>query len=437
MTTDDIVILGLPSAGLQRLTDRFFIEHLDDTDLRHACDNPNEPRDLTSETIAGKLKACLAQDKPRRVLAIYQTPWGFLGHQARKAASAPGSHEHFRSSARSTLGFWRAYHASLLGLHRELGSHSLLINGGRQFGLDTVAALIGERFGLRLRLKQSTSEKEARDAASHHDAIWRRIAEILAPETVDLYVELESCAELMGRSPEFELGGFSHPEAFVVDLLQMMYLQDRIEDVFNRHGIAPDDVGAQLEAVLPLKKENELYLLQLHQVQEELKKYFELNQQKDAQLADLQQRLEAQSAPVVRRIARRLFGPKTGVPGAVATSAPAESLPRKPREGKRVLQEQAEAIKASGLFDETWYLQTYPDVAQDGQEPIKHYLQYGAAEGRNPSAHFDTQWYLETYADVAAAKLNPLLHFVQHGKGEGRQPMRSPAKVRRSAEPVR
>ncbi|MBK8386800.1 MAG: hypothetical protein IPL11_14680 [Candidatus Accumulibacter sp.] len=66
-------------------------------------------------------------------------------------------------------------------------------------------------------------------------------------------------------------------------------------------------------------------------------------------------------------------------------------------------------------------LSRYPDVAAAGVDPTEHYLQFGAAEGRNPSAKFDTVYYLQSNPDVAAAGVNPLLHYIQFGIAEGRQ----------------
>lgn len=81
-----------------------------------------------------------------------------------------------------------------------------------------------------------------------------------------------------------------------------------------------------------------------------------------------------------------------------------------------------EAIRASGLFDEAWYRETYPDVAIIEMDPVEHYLWLGAALKRDPSASFSTRGYLAAYPDVAAAKLNPLLHYIMHGQEEGRSP---------------
>lgn len=77
-------------------------------------------------------------------------------------------------------------------------------------------------------------------------------------------------------------------------------------------------------------------------------------------------------------------------------------------------------IEDSGLFDKSWYLTQYPDVAKHGANPIEHYLRHGAAEGRNPNESFNSSRYLERYPDVTGAGLNPLVHYIRFGKKEGR-----------------
>lgn len=74
-------------------------------------------------------------------------------------------------------------------------------------------------------------------------------------------------------------------------------------------------------------------------------------------------------------------------------------------------------IRASGLFDEGWYRAQYPDAAGD---PIRHYVERGAALGRDPSRQFSTKVYLENYPDVAARGANALAHYVAFGRREGR-----------------
>jgi hypothetical protein len=56
------------------------------------------------------------------------------------------------------------------------------------------------------------------------------------------------------------------------------------------------------------------------------------------------------------------------------------------------------AIRDSGLFDESWYRRTYPDVEQSCLSAIEHYLAIGAREGRNPGPLFDTAYYARQMA---------------------------------------
>jgi hypothetical protein len=86
-------------------------------------------------------------------------------------------------------------------------------------------------------------------------------------------------------------------------------------------------------------------------------------------------------------------------------------------------QSMAAEIRRTGLFDENYYLATYPDVAAGGMDPAIHYIIHGWQEGRRPGPGFDPAFYLTEYPDVAAAGINPLLHYAQLGRLEGRRPL--------------
>jgi GT2 family glycosyltransferase/glycosyltransferase involved in cell wall biosynthesis len=86
----------------------------------------------------------------------------------------------------------------------------------------------------------------------------------------------------------------------------------------------------------------------------------------------------------------------------------------------KVSSNDVEAVRASGLFDAEWYLQTYPDVSALGMDPAEHYLWLGAELHRNPSPRFETGFYLTEYADVSESEVNPLLHYIRIGAREGR-----------------
>ena len=80
-----------------------------------------------------------------------------------------------------------------------------------------------------------------------------------------------------------------------------------------------------------------------------------------------------------------------------------------------------ELIAPNG-FDYVYYLQHNPDVAAAGVDPFQHFQQFGWKEGRNPNALFDVRGYLDNYNDVRDGGWNPLEHYNQHGWHEGRDP---------------
>jgi myosin heavy subunit len=158
-------------------------------------------------------------------------------------------------------------------------------------------------------------------------------------------------------------------------------------------------------------QENELLLLQLHQVQEELETYFLKYQELQA--------AKPESAPVLASTQFKAVDNGNAKPtrkfGLMQTYLEKHKSARK-------LKRQVMLIQRSGLFDAQWYLNEYTDVAKSGIDPIKHYLKFGAEEGRDPSLKFDTRYYQRTNPDLQNSGLNPLIHYISHGKEEGRKP---------------
>lgn len=109
----------------------------------------------------------------------------------------------------------------------------------------------------------------------------------------------------------------------------------------------------------------------------------------------------------------------------IAESAISPSTAVLPKVSKDVMTESvigAVVDSASLLFDPDWYCTSYPDVVAAGLDPVRHFFDNGAREGRNPNRYFETRWYLSENADVAASKMNPFLHYLFYGAREGRKP---------------
>ena len=75
-------------------------------------------------------------------------------------------------------------------------------------------------------------------------------------------------------------------------------------------------------------------------------------------------------------------------------------------------------VKKSDLFDSEYYLSQNEDVKKAKMNPIKHYLQFGWKEGRNPSAKFDGNEYVSRIPDVRITGICPLVYYIKFGKEE-------------------
>jgi hypothetical protein len=121
----------------------------------------------------------------------------------------------------------------------------------------------------------------------------------------------------------------------------------------------------------------------------------ELQQERATHAAELQQRLddiealkrtveETQSelyhqqseAERLRQVAALEIARAAGLINATGTSTVRRRLH---------LMWRAARLKRSGLFDAEWYLRHNADVADAGTDPLRHYIQFGASEGRAPN----------------------------------------------------
>ena len=74
------------------------------------------------------------------------------------------------------------------------------------------------------------------------------------------------------------------------------------------------------------------------------------------------------------------------------------------------------------VFDTAYYCAHTPEAAKPGTDPVRHYVLFGAWEGRDPTPEFSTANYLRAYPDVRSAKVNAFWHYLTYGRFEGRLP---------------
>lgn len=70
-------------------------------------------------------------------------------------------------------------------------------------------------------------------------------------------------------------------------------------------------------------------------------------------------------------------------------------------------------IRSSRFFNASWYVKNYPDIKKRQVSPAKHYLLFGALEGRNPGPDFDTKRYYQYYPHLRQKNINPLVHYAK------------------------
>jgi len=78
------------------------------------------------------------------------------------------------------------------------------------------------------------------------------------------------------------------------------------------------------------------------------------------------------------------------------------------------MQKAREILEWSGCFDREWYLQSYPEVLEQGRDPVDDYLIVGVEKGRNPNPFFDNDFYIRSVSELPEG-INPLLHYCQQG----------------------
>jgi glycosyltransferase involved in cell wall biosynthesis len=76
-------------------------------------------------------------------------------------------------------------------------------------------------------------------------------------------------------------------------------------------------------------------------------------------------------------------------------------------------------IRSSGLFDVKFYRDKYADI-RTINDPLMHFVIYGAQEGRQPNAYFDTRWYNRCHR--LEKKRNPLIEYLRLGWQKGNHP---------------
>lgn len=292
------------------------------------------------------------------------------------------------SSEASSFNLWLAYNSTLLGV---TAPHDRIITHYDAYFHDPRAELMRILQFLEMNASRGLVDDAVRAVSlplQHHRAKLLDLVKANAPQNVvELYKDMCSqSGPVYQRLPAEELVSPTEPGGGYVGPVLRMRLSDlEVKIVDKERGIR------LLESQLA---EKEQALLDLQ----------ELREMKGSRVWQI--------AMLLRRIRVLLFPP-----GSLRARVAGKLLA--PREGSLPSDDLA-LIRDSALFDASWYLAQYPDVARSGMSPAFHYLQFGGFEGRDPGPKFSSSWYLATYQDVQQTRINPLIHYLKYGRNEAR-----------------
>ena len=80
----------------------------------------------------------------------------------------------------------------------------------------------------------------------------------------------------------------------------------------------------------------------------------------------------------------------------------------------------AREIEDSGFINDIAYVKSRPSRDHSENKPALDYVLFGCYDGIPPSENFDDTYYIENYPDIANGETIPLYHFIKHGKNEKR-----------------
>ena len=137
-------------------------------------------------------------DPEIKFLFLYQPPWHALGQLLRTEWEA------FQDSPETVADYWLDYNRALLHYYSRHRTSGLLVNSGyRESFHSGITAALNSHFGLELR-HEAAHSFPAVPAEPRGHAIHAHLLGQVSPECIELYLELESCATLLGRQPYFD-----------------------------------------------------------------------------------------------------------------------------------------------------------------------------------------------------------------------------------------
>ena len=280
---------------------------------------------------------------------------------------------------------------------------------------DTIAELGEANAELRREIEQRIADIAKAEAALDESA---RRAEEVAASLAAREAELEALTEelqalrqekieaeaAVSEGERISIGLKEHIELLMEDvkkveasLEQRRHAGDKVSDTKQAYERELQQLKADLETAIGEKRSQEAAIVEKETVIAEngkaiaekekvntgLKEHVHLLMGDVGRMESEVEQLKAQkqAAETARRASEAIWHEVNRVIAAMLVETGGPLMPRAMRIKRKMAR-----FEATGLFDRDWYLKENPDVAQSGMDPLRHYVQYGAREGRAPNA---------------------------------------------------
>ncbi|MEH3117815.1 MAG: glycosyltransferase [Methylorubrum populi] len=123
-------------------------------------------------------------------------------------------------------------------------------------------------------------------------------------------------------------------------------------------------------------------------------------------------------SPFYHFVATRRLQAAEAAPSIPRPRPQAASLPGDPAEASDA--QVYETVAAA--FDREHYLEKNADIRRSGVDPVRHFLDFGAREDRDPSPDFSVRYYRKQYRREIGTGVNPYFHYLAAGRARGFRP---------------
>lgn len=178
---------------------------------------------------------------------------------------------------------------------------------------------------------------------------------------------------------------------------------DRVAHVTAHRFEPPSELAVELRAELAAVRAE---LAALRQVQEQVA-------ERETELSAARDQAERVARSLSEALADRVrIDQAGGGLGSTLSRVRQKSVTRQERT-------ELEVLRGSSLWDPAWYLRTYPDVVELGEDPALHFLRHPYYPVRQPCPRFDIRQYLIDHPDAVEQRVNPLIHFLLTAESQG------------------